>query len=77
MSKDSAWVLVATFGAAYEAELPESLLKAAGIPVLRKGPETGIFGPGFAGSSPLGVQLLVPRTRIDEARAILDSEDVD
>lgn len=31
MTDDSHWVLVARFGAAYQAELPESLLKTAEV----------------------------------------------
>ncbi|MDX1450080.1 MAG: DUF2007 domain-containing protein, partial [Acidimicrobiia bacterium] len=58
-------------GAGYEADLLESLLDGADIPVLRKGPESGIFGPGFAGASPLGVKLFVPESRVDEAREVI------
>ena len=43
-----AWELLKEYYAGYEADLAISFLESAEIPVLRKGPETGIFGPGFA-----------------------------
>jgi hypothetical protein len=74
MTREPAWELVAEFGAGYEADLATSQLEGAGIPVLRKGPETGIFGPGFAGRTALGVRLFVPRSRLEEARTVLQSD---
>ena len=74
MDNESSWTLVAEFAAAFEAELPTSMLEAENIPVLRKGPETGIYGPGFAGTSALGVQLYVPQACLEDARSILESE---
>ena len=74
MDHESGWTLIAEFAAAYEAELPTSMLEAESIPVLRKGPETGIYGPGFAGTSALGVRLYVPHSRLEDARSILEPE---
>lgn len=73
MSESPEWTLVAEYGAGYEADLATSMLEAADIPVLRKGPETGIFGPGFSGTTALGVQLFVPRSRLEDARIVLRS----
>jgi hypothetical protein len=74
MVEQPGWKLVAEFGATYEAVFAVARLEAAGIPVLRKGPETGIFGPGFGGFTPGGVQILVPADRLEDARAILRPE---
>lgn len=74
MGKAPAWELVAEFGAEYEADLATSLLEGARIPVLRKGPEIGIFGPGFAGPTALGVRLFVPRSRLEEAQTVLQAD---
>jgi len=74
VAEEPAWQFVAEFGAGYEADLATSLLEGAGIPVLRKGPDTGIFGPGFAGPTALGVQLFVPRSRLEEAQSVLHAD---
>jgi hypothetical protein len=66
------WRKVAEFGAGYEADAAEAVLAAYDIPVLRDGPEVGIFGPGFAGATAKGVTLHVPADRWDEAKAALD-----
>jgi len=74
MAEKADWALLGDFGATYEADIIASLLESAGIPVLRQGTETGMFGPGFVGSTPLGVQLFVPRSRLEEAQAVLEAE---
>jgi hypothetical protein len=71
MPKESRWVPVADFGTGYEADLAEGILRSAGIPVLVRGPEIGIFGPGFAGPTPRGVTILVPAEYHEEARDLL------
>ncbi len=65
------WIPIAEFGAGYQADLAEGILRGAGIPVLVHGPEIGIFGPGFAGPTSRGVTLLVPAERAEEARELL------
>jgi hypothetical protein len=76
MHKESRWVPIAEFGAGFEAEIAEATLRGAGIPVLVRGPEIGIFGPGFAGPTSRGVTLLVPMEMAQTARDILtESED--
>lgn len=67
----SKWVAIAEYGAAYQADIAEGLLREAGIPVLIQGPEIGIFGPGFAGPTSRGVTLLVPADALDAALELL------
>jgi hypothetical protein len=71
MSESTQWRQLAEFGAGYEADAAEAVLGAYDIPVLRKGPEVGIFGAGFAGPTAHGVALFVPAARWDEATAAL------
>ena len=47
---EARWITVATFAARYLAEIPIQTLEGAGIPVLVKGEEPGIWGPGFTTS---------------------------
>ncbi len=77
MTDPSAWQLVATFGAAHEAELAKGRLEAAGIlaRIDHRG-AVGLFGPGFGGNSVRGIALLVPHTQLDEAREALDLDEV-
>jgi hypothetical protein len=73
MTASPTWLCIANFGAGYEADLAESMLHTHEIPVLRKGPEVGIFGHGFAGTTAHGVQLFVPAEHAEEALALLSS----
>jgi len=66
------WITVATYSARYLAELPIQSLEGAGIPVLVKGEEPGIWGPAFAGPTSQGVTLLVPSEAKQEALEILE-----
>jgi hypothetical protein len=75
MNESTRWRLLAEYGAGYEADLAAAILEAHGIPVLRQGPEIGIFGPGFAGPTARGVELLVPEEFLEEARVALESTD--
>ncbi len=69
------WVVVATFGAAWEAEFAAETLREAGIPAhVDRGPGTAIFGPGFQGISQFGVKLRVPWHRESDARGLLEDE---
>ena len=72
MSESIDWRPVAEYAALYETELPRQQLEAADIPVLVKGVEPGIWGPGFAGPTSRGITLLVPEDRLDEARDLLE-----
>ncbi len=66
------WTTVATFAARYLAEIPIQTLEGAGIPVLVKGEEPGIWGPAFAGPTSQGVSILVPGPAREEALEILE-----
>jgi hypothetical protein len=63
---------VAIFAAEPEAELARQQLEANDIPVAVLNDRTGIFGPGFAGRSHLGVTVLVPAEQVNEARELLE-----
>ncbi len=65
------WVVVATFAARYLAEVPIQSLEGAGIPVLVKGEEPGIWGPAYAGPTSQGMAILVPEPAREEALEIL------
>lgn len=68
------WVPLASYAARFEIELPVKHLEKAGIPVVVKGEEAGIWGPGFAGPTSQGITLLVPKERQEEARDLLELE---
>jgi len=65
------WGKAAVFAAATEAELARQQLETAGIAVALLNDQTGIFGPGFAGPSALGVTVMVPEGDVAEARELI------
>ncbi|MDT8435689.1 MAG: hypothetical protein RRA92_02930 [Gemmatimonadota bacterium] len=67
MSEPAGWEVLARFAARWEAEVLLEALRAADIPAVLSGPETGIFGPGFAGGTSRGVEVRVPFLFRDEA----------
>ncbi len=70
------WVVLAEYGAVYEAEIAAGRLESAGIiSHIDLGGAVGIFGPGHTGASVRGVTLYVPSDRLAEAREALDHED--
>jgi hypothetical protein len=70
------WVVVATYGAVWEAEFAAETLREVGIPALVEGGQhVGIFGAGYAGPSMRGVRLRVPWHRAEEARDLLVDDD--
>jgi hypothetical protein len=71
MTEDIGWELLAGFDYGYEVDFAEATLAEAGIPVVVKGREAGIWGPGFAGPSSQGLSLWVPAARMMEARELL------
>ena len=66
------WKELVTYSARYEAEIPIQQLENAGIPVIVKGEEAGIWGPAFPGPTSQGIRLLVPSELLDEARDLLE-----
>lgn len=73
----AAWRVLSRFGARFEADLQVALLEGAGIPVLVRGAETGIFGPGFAGATASGVTVLVPEDSFERAREVIGATGLD
>jgi hypothetical protein len=67
----SQWVKAREFGTRFEAEMARALLESADIPATIKSHEGGLFGPGFQGPIPSGVELHVPIGRLAEVREIL------
>lgn len=72
---DAAWVPVTTCATVFEAEMVRQELEAEDIPVLVKGTKPGIFGPGFQGAVPGGVEVCVPSPELDRAREVLGIAD--
>lgn len=70
-------MVVATFAARYLAEVPIQSLEGAGIPVLVKGEEPGIWGPAYAGPTSQGMALMVPEPAREEALEILGDLGID
>lgn len=57
-----------------EAEMIQSMLESFGIPSIRRAPGDGAFGELILGMSGNGIDIFVPRTRLDEARELLEGE---
>jgi len=74
---DDGWVKVASFSARYLAEVWLKALEAEGIPFRTRGEESGIWGPGFAGPTGRGFEILVRPEDVDEASTILDFDEGD
>ena len=70
----STWIKAREFATRFEAELARARVESADIPVTIKSHEGGLFGPGFQGMVPSGVELHVPSDRLDEVQALLDSD---
>jgi Putative prokaryotic signal transducing protein len=67
------WVPVASYAASFEADLAVARLESEGILAVTRGNDiTGIFGPGFGGSTARGVIVLVPSDAVAAAREILE-----
>lgn len=65
------WTAVASFPGRFLAEVTIRTLEAEEIPVLVKGEEPGIWGPGFTGLTPQGIEILVPAECAEEASEII------
>jgi hypothetical protein len=70
----SNWARVREFGTRFEAEMARERLESAGIPSTIKAHEAGLFGAGFQGVIPSGVELLVPEAALSAAQQILSDE---
>ncbi len=60
-------------GLDFEADMRTGMLEAYGIPCLRLYPGDGSFGKVVLGMSGFGVDLYVPASRLDEARALCEN----
>lgn len=63
---------IAWFGSRLEAETIGHALDQYEIPFLVQSGDTGMFGPGMVGRSPVGASLLVPKEHLEEARELLN-----
>jgi hypothetical protein len=66
------WVKIATVRTGYEADAAKVILEEAGIPVLVRGYQPGIFGVGFQGPVIGGISILVPGPAESQARELID-----
>ena len=62
---------IAWFGSRVEAETIGHALDQYDIPFLVQSGDTGMFGPGMIGTSPVGASLLVPEERVAEVTELL------
>ncbi|NLX64178.1 MAG: DUF2007 domain-containing protein [Clostridiaceae bacterium] len=62
-----------TAGDSIEADIIESKLSTAEIPVYRKYREPGAYLEIILGNTTMGIDLFVPEEKIEEAKAILES----
>ena len=70
----SQWVKAQEFATRFEAEVARARIESADIPAIIKSHEGGLFGAGFQGVVPTGVELHVPAEHLMDAREILESE---
>lgn len=74
--RNDPWVVVASFGAVWEAEFAAETLREAGIPAhVEGGQNVGIFGLGYQGHTQFGVKVRVPWHRELDARETLGLDD--
>jgi hypothetical protein len=69
----SDWTKVREFSTRFEAEIARTRLESADIPAAIVSHEGGVFGAGFQGPVPSGVEVRVPSDRVAEAEATLES----
>jgi len=72
MSAGIHFVPLVNFPNGFEADMARQQLEDAGIPVLVKALQGGMFGPGFLGPLPGGVTLHVPSPDFERAKDLLD-----
>lgn len=67
------WVRVASFGSGMEAELAIARLRQAGVFAVSCGHVSGVSGCASMGTSPWGVDVLVPDDLMEEAAGLLEA----
>lgn len=68
---DVSYTEIAWFNSRLEAEAIGHALDQYDIPFLVQSGDTGMFGPGMVGRSPVGASLLVPSERVAEVTELL------
>ena len=68
------WVMLKSCANGIEADMLVSDLEQAGIPDWARTDSHGLFGPGFLGTSPTGVGVMVPEDALPAAREIISGE---
>jgi hypothetical protein len=73
---ESGWSVLATYSSGLEADIAVQQLEAAQIPAVRDNNDaTGIFGPGFQGTTPRGFTVRVPDDVLEDARLAVNLAD--
>ena len=57
-----------------QAELTQGLLESYGIPSLRMAPGDGAFGELILGMGGTGLDIYVPETMLDDAKALMEAD---
>lgn len=66
------WIKLANFASGLEADITVERLRGAGLHAeARANDVVGIFGPGFQGPTPKGVDVFVPENELGDARELL------
>lgn len=66
------WALLKVVSTTLEVDMMKQTLEAENIPALVRGPYAGVFGGGYQGPVPGGIQVLVPEQELERARDLLD-----
>ena len=66
--------LIHVRGGPLDMELTLNLLEAYGIPHVEKYPNDGLFGKLILGHAPLGMEVYVPETQLEDAQNILNAD---
>lgn len=70
----SQWVKAGTFATRFEAEMARARLESANIPAtIHSHAGSGVFGAGFQGMIPGGVELRVPLDLLPDAADVLEA----
>jgi putative signal transducing protein len=70
------WALLKTVYTGLEADVLRGLMEDAGIPVLVRGYQVGMWGSAFQGPITEGADVMVPESALDRARELLPDEPV-
>jgi hypothetical protein len=68
------WALLKTVYSGLDADTIRAVMEDAGIPVLVRGYQVGMWGSAFQGPLTEGADVLVPETALERARELLPDE---